>query len=215
MSESKAPQTIEAMSTPGREGADWWTLTTVARADIVLLLKERDDLRVKVADLERALADEDGCRQLALGRAVAAEARVAAIEAERDAFKADAANLLEALENRLEAWETREADHAHGETQARVRKLEAEYAAVADELGARPHSSALAKVREWVRVLITEAGGQYTDQDLLEAVAVVRRRLAELEAAQRWVPVGERLPGKNGEGVLVVNGGRWRWPVIV
>lgn len=62
-------------STPGREGEpDWWALTTLPRPELMLLLKERDDLRERVADLERALADEDGCRQLALGRAVQAEA---------------------------------------------------------------------------------------------------------------------------------------------
>lgn len=121
--------------------------------------------------------------------------------------------------------------------------LEAELTALADEIGARPHSSALAKVRKWVRVLITEAGGQYTDQDLLEAVAVVRRRLAdleraladedgcrqlalgralqaearvaELEAAARWVPVSERLPDEGVE-VLVsrvrLDGSRYMCP---
>jgi hypothetical protein len=37
--------------------------------------------------------------------------------------------------------------------------------------------------------------------DIAPAVEALRARVVELEAAQRWVPVGERLPG---EGVAVL-----------
>jgi len=69
-------------STQGREvGPDWWAVTTLPRPELLLLLNERDELRARIADLERALLDADGCRQLALGRAEQAESRVAELEA--------------------------------------------------------------------------------------------------------------------------------------
>lgn len=66
------------------------------------------------------------------------EDRCASLGLERDAFKRDAANLLEALEGRPEPWETREANHAHRETLARLSASQGHQEASKPECGPVP-----------------------------------------------------------------------------
>lgn len=40
---------------------------------------------------------------------------------------------------------------------------------------------------------------------LSEEIKTLRARIAELEAAQRWIPVAEQIPEENEEGYLICN----------